>query len=120
MSSLPDTAEYWNDIRGRSVEEKKKADSKCRECGASFGLKSELRRHMKSAHGYIANGARKPPTASMIAMMLENIAHGWTQASHKYCKLADASGEIKRVSRAEMDAWDAAKRIGNQRAKPKR
>ena len=120
MSSLPDTAEYWNDIRGRSVEERKKPDPKCKECGASFGLKSELRRHMKSAHGYIANGARKPPTASMIAMMLENIAHGWTQSSHKYCKLADASGEIKRVSRAEMDAWDAAKRIGNQRAKPKR
>ena len=115
MSSLPDTAEYWNDV---SIEERKK--SECKECGASFGLHSELRRHMKSAHGYIANGARKPPTASMIAMMLENIAHGWTQESHKYCKLADASGEIKRVSRAEMDAWDAAKRIGNQRAKPKR
>ena len=115
MSSLPDTAEYWNDV---SIEERKK--SECKECGASFGLHSELRRHMKSAHGYIANGARRPPSASMIAMMLENIAHGWTQSSHKYCKLADASGSIKRVSRAEMDAWDAAKRIGNQRAKLKR
>ena len=115
MSSLPDTAEYWNDV---SIEERKK--SECKECGASFGLHSELRRHMKSAHGYIANGARRPPSASMIAMMLENIAHGWTQMSHKYCKLADASGEIKRVSRAEMDAWDAAKRIYNQRTKPKR
>ena len=115
MSSLPDTAEYWNDV---SIEERKK--SECKECGASFGLHSELRRHMKSAHGYIANGARRPPSASMIAMMLENIAHGWTQMSHKYCKLADASGEIKRVSRAEIDAWNTAKRIYNQHAKPKR
>ena len=92
----------------------------CPECGASFDSLSDRRKHLKAAHNYIANGARRPPSASMIAMMLENIAHGWTQMSHKYCKLADASGEIKRVSRAEMDAWDAAKRIYNQHAKPKR